>query len=130
MPDRVVGDMRSFRLVAGLAGTASALTLLFVGLESGEGVDAFLVVFVALQAAPFGLLITLAERSSVVGRWLGLGVGVALYALAYYEFFRPDQVDGQAGLIFLFLPFYVAALVLAVWVVDQIVRAVARRVSR
>lgn len=84
----------------------------------------------ALAFLPFGLLIVLAEGTSAVGRWLCFAVCLVPQALVSYEIFRPDQRDGQAGLIFLVLPFYLAALVFAVWLVDQIVRAVARRASR
>ena len=63
-----------------------------------------------------------------MARWLALGLLVGLEALVAYEFMRSS--DGQAGLIYLFLPFYLIVLVLLVWAGDVLVRATRRRLRR
>lgn len=129
--------MRAFRLVAGLAGLASALPLLFLG---EGGIDGFVVSIVALQFAPFGLLIAIAgfrgrsaghRQLSAVARWFALALAATAYvALAYLPFIVPKWGDPQQGLVFLFLPFYLVAFVLLVWLTDAVARAVRRRVRR
>lgn len=119
--------MTFFRWLTALAALASALPLLFLG---EGGLDGFVAGLVVVQLAPFALLVALADRLSVVARWLALGVPLVLQALAYYEVFRPDQRDGQAALVFLFSPFYLTVLVLIVWIVDVLVQVLGRRIRR
>ena len=63
-----------------------------------------------------------------MARWLALGLLVGLEALVAYEFMRSS--DGQAGLIYLFLTFYLIVLVLLVWAGDVLGRALRRRLHR
>ena len=124
--------MRSFRLLAALAGVASVLPLLLLAqgpsdLRADEVVESavFTAGLTIANLLPFALLIALAARLSAVARRLTLGLLVGLEALVAYDFMRSS--DGQAGLIYLVLPFYLLTLVFLVWAGDSLVRAIRRR---
>ena len=107
--------------VGAAAGAAPAVV-------AGGSVDAFLVGLAIWAFIPFALLAALSRLISVPGLLLTLFGLAAVQWLAVAEFLGSS--DGQAGLIFLFLPFWMLLGVLAAWGLDALVRLVVRGARR
>jgi hypothetical protein len=95
---------------------------------AGGSVDGFVVGVAIWTFAPFALLAAISRLMSLPGLLLTLFGLAAVQWLAVAEFLGSS--DGQAGLIFLFLPFWMIVGVLAAWGLDALVRLLVRGACR
>lgn len=113
--------------------TAIAPLAVLTGLVAGAAplwvvssrIDAFAIGLAVLGFVPFGVLAGIHRLMSLPALLITLVALGGVQALAVSEFLGSS--DGQAGLIFFFLPFYMGLAVLIAWGLDALVRLSARR---
>jgi hypothetical protein len=110
-----------FRLFALLGGLATAAVPMLV---ASKPFDSFVVGVAIAAFFPFAALIALTPLMSRVGPWITLVLLLAIEALATYEFLHSS--DGQAGLIFLFMPAWLVVGVFVMLGLDALIRGLAR----
>jgi len=116
---------RALLLLAVAAGVGAAVAPLYA---AGAPLDGFVVGLAVWGFAPFALIALLGRWMSVAGLLLALLALIGVEWLAVAEFFGSS--DGQAGLIFLFLPLWMVVGVLMASVLDALGRVLVRVVRR
>jgi hypothetical protein len=94
----------------------------------GGSVDGFLVGLAIWAFIPFAILAAISRLMSVPGVLVTLLVVAVIDGLVVSEFLSSS--DGQAGLIFLFLPGWMIIGVLGAWGLDALALLIARRTRR